>query len=834
MSSNIRFESNVHPVSGRVNSDKKFISKIWDYERICTLDKRYFQNVPWNEIQRQILKELPTCSWNKEDPCWGMMKTITGYRWISRCTKTDCRFFASCRSEVPYDPSVEKEFAPDTNQTDEYGYTRFLAEYDAFPVLVGDDTEYTDSSFIHKKEEKRIEAVPSPFEYLIRKGDNPSSVEETTPIFEPDDPKSAVPTDRDPEPEPETKPDNPHADLCSASLNVFEHFVEGSQEEVITASSHENYFVDAGPGTGKTYTLIQKINHLVCNENVEADGILVLCFTNAAVDEIKVRLKQFVENGADRSLINVDVRTFHSFAWWLINQANTVLTDSGWSSTNMQTLTYETSLIKASEVVSRFGKDVVGNWDYFIVDEVQDLTNTLGRFVLKIVSACLSVGCGVTVLGDACQAIYDYDQETRSAPMKSTEFYKALFRKMYGNTKFLFLTENYRQGSGLIKLTSELREAILSSDVKKMRTAVEYFGKYAETTTATGSSINEAFLEKMRAGGSVSLLLRNNGQTLKMSSDLRKRGVSHTLNIAETNNNFAPWIADVFASYKKTTISEDRFLGLYEDITSKDGSDVWRRLQKLLHTDNDVMNVRELLNAIAVSKIDDSLLRTVRERSVVVSNIHRSKGREYDCVVVDKSYVDLLSDESSADEFKTLYVAITRPRKKIVLASLQDKSGMKIISIYATGRKRWGKTKNKKIAYLEFDSAKDLGCDCFAGIPSERLADISVGDAVYLKSKLSGKGIEYAIIHEDTENTIGTVDVRSNYLKDLMAYMKIDAHLLVEMPATISDLYVSGVYTQVVDDKYLDLHPEVRSATTNGVWKWVELVGIGHADYDVY
>ena len=54
------------------------------------------------------------------------------------------------------------------------------------------------------------------------------------------------------------------------------------------------------------------------------------------------------------------------------------------------------------------------------------------------------------------------------------------------------------------------------------------------------------------------------------------------------------------------------------------------------------------------------------------------------------------------------------------------------------------------------------------------------------------------------------------------------------MPAVIDDLYVSGIYSQVVDKEYLDTHPEIREVAPNGVWKWVELIGIGHMEYDVY
>ena len=42
------------------------------------------------------------------------------------------------------------------------------------------------------------------------------------------------------------------------------------QEEIINASINESFLVNAGPGTGKTYTLIHKINHII-NELIKSD-----------------------------------------------------------------------------------------------------------------------------------------------------------------------------------------------------------------------------------------------------------------------------------------------------------------------------------------------------------------------------------------------------------------------------------------------------------------------------------------------------------------------------------------------------------------------------------
>ena len=615
------------------------------------------------------------------------------------------------------------------------------------------------------------------------------------------------------------------------SINIFDYFSECSQTDIIKAPYRKNFFVDAGPGTGKTYTLIQKLNYMVTQEGVEADGILVLCFTNAAVDEIRFRLKQFVAKGADRSLVLVDVRTFHSFAWWLISEANSEFVDAGWSPVNMAGLSFERSLVKAKEIIELFGKDVVAEWEYFIVDEIQDLTNTLGYFVLGIINSCLSVGCGVTVLGDACQAIYDY-QESQSNSLKSGEFYKTLFQKLYGRAYFVFLSENHRQTSDLISLTNIFREAILSSNVYEMKRAVRTLESTLETVEFDGTGISKRVIDKIRNKGTISFLFRNNGETLTMSSNLRKNGVPHRINVSESKNHFAPWIAEVFADYKKETISEEIFLNLYNERTGKEGSDVWYRLQRLMHTDNDTLDVRPLLDAIAKSKIDDSLLRTTKIQNVVVSNIHRAKGREYDCVIVDKSYLDSLSVNSDIDEFKTLYVAVTRPKRRLYLASLRQSIRLKTIRIFDTYRKRWGQSSYGKITFFEFDSVNDIDYKTFVFIPVNAFSDIAVGDALYFKKESTDSGPFYKIIHEHSDKLVGALFLDSNFLFDIRLYMGIDDDNLDKLPTKIDELYVSGIYSQVVDSEFIDSNSIVSKYAPNGVWKWIEIVGIGHAVYD--
>ena len=83
------------------------------------------------------------------------------------------------------------------------------------------------------------------------------------------------------------------------------------QKAVAMLPAKEAVVVCAPAGSGKTYTLVHRIGHLIEEEAVPSH-VLVLSFTNAAVDEIRRRL---VENELTRDYAyQVRVLTIDRFA----------------------------------------------------------------------------------------------------------------------------------------------------------------------------------------------------------------------------------------------------------------------------------------------------------------------------------------------------------------------------------------------------------------------------------------------------------------------------------------------------------------------------------------
>jgi DNA helicase-2/ATP-dependent DNA helicase PcrA len=73
----------------------------------------------------------------------------------------------------------------------------------------------------------------------------------------------------------------------------------------------------AGAGTGKTYTIVEKIRHLIANKIYAPERIVCITFSNEAANNLLTRVQKFVnlENGKEPI-----IKTFHSFSAELLRK----------------------------------------------------------------------------------------------------------------------------------------------------------------------------------------------------------------------------------------------------------------------------------------------------------------------------------------------------------------------------------------------------------------------------------------------------------------------------------------------------------------------------------
>ena len=84
-----------------------------------------------------------------------------------------------------------------------------------------------------------------------------------------------------------------------------------NEKQLEAVKSLENTLVVAGAGSGKTFTIVNKIKYLLDNNIYKENELLVISFTNESVNDLKRKIDY-----------NLDIMTFHKLAITLINNPN--------------------------------------------------------------------------------------------------------------------------------------------------------------------------------------------------------------------------------------------------------------------------------------------------------------------------------------------------------------------------------------------------------------------------------------------------------------------------------------------------------------------------------
>jgi len=98
------------------------------------------------------------------------------------------------------------------------------------------------------------------------------------------------------------------------ALPTIVHDLDDSQKTAVTWDKGP-LLVDAGPGTGKTRTLVHRINHLLARGS-SSGSFLALTFSNKAAEEMRERLAAMVGDAT----IEMWVGTFHAFGLELLRK----------------------------------------------------------------------------------------------------------------------------------------------------------------------------------------------------------------------------------------------------------------------------------------------------------------------------------------------------------------------------------------------------------------------------------------------------------------------------------------------------------------------------------
>ncbi|MET8214975.1 UvrD-helicase domain-containing protein [Streptomyces hirsutus] len=610
------------------------------------------------------------------------------------------------------------------------------------------------------------------------------------------------------------------------------------QRAVVELSWETRLLVTAGAGSGKTHTVVRRLDALVGHEDPEealrADEILVLSFSRAAVRELRDRIARH----GDRAR-RVRVQTFDSWAYQLLVQA---YPDGEWASRGFdERIRAATDAIEKGAVEAReFGAP-----SHVVIDEAQDLVGDRREMVEALLDR-FQRSCGFTVVGDSAQGIYGFQIEDPTERAGETDRFFTWLRESYDDLVELGLTENFRARSPEARIALPLGSRLQSLAAARNGQEAAAEALHSELRDrlldqpSLGDLAGEHVLQALRRfPDTCAILTRDNRQALAVSELLYEHGVEHALKRSLRDRPVPYWVAELLRRAESLTLTEVRFLELLAEIPLPEGVEpqrCWRSLRAATRrTGRGLVDVAAVRRLVAERRFPDELGDPESAR-LTVSTVHRAKGLEYDRVVLlsPPTVAELRKAHENLDvpaEARALYVAMTRARHDLYPVTGPDTA--RIRSHRASGRwylGGWKKYERYGVQALLGDIHSEEpsgthGADMSAvDTQTYLLEHVRPGEAVTLRLRHSlpmgqNQSPPYDLVHRD--RVIGEASER--FRRDLHAVETISRSWNVTWPAEIVGLRVDTLET-VAGSTAAGANAGLGD---HGVWIAPRITGIG-------
>lgn len=419
------------------------------------------------------------------------------------------------------------------------------------------------------------------------------------------------------------------------------------QMEIISDKESRCIVVAAGPGSGKTRVLVHKLASLLLLEDVKHEQLLMLTFSRAAATEFKQRLLGLIGNAAHF----IEIKTFHSYCFDLLGKIGSL--DGA-----KEVVTKATKMIASGDVEpNRIAKTVL------VIDEAQDMSSEEYELLRALMS--FNEEMRVIVVGDDDQNIFEFRGS-------DSRYMTQLLKE--ANARFIELTENYRSSVHVVDFANELAKRITGR--LKTTPIISMNGK--EGGVFLRQHVSQIMYQPLvddllshRSKGSICVLTQTNEEAVILVALLRKYGLNSKLvqnmdgfrflNMAEVRM----FLKHIDYSPKSPIIPDDiwekakqKTFALYANSSSLH---YLQRCLSLFEQTNKVKYLTDFREFVFESSIEDFC--DLSGADVVVSTIHKAKGREFDDV-----YMLIANSQNIQNkDLRRYYVGATRAKERLFL-----------------------------------------------------------------------------------------------------------------------------------------------------------------------
>jgi ATP-dependent DNA helicase RecQ len=501
-------------------------------------------------------------------------------------------------------------------------------------------------------------------------------------------------------------------DLIMTPLNPVQRAIVESDAAAIA--------VVAGPGSGKTRTIVHRIAYLVKVKRVDPARIIALAYNRNAVRELRLRLQKLVGSVASR----LRVYTFHGLALALLGRT---LEQRGSSNSNNYEQRFEQLLREACNFIERGeeGSDsededtqarlikLLGNTEYIFVDEYQDVAEQEYSLVKLLAGfgasedKSRSVQINLCVIGDDDQNIYEF--------RGTNPDYIRRFQAEYKAERFL-LTENYRSTAPIIAAANYLiqnntdrckrlaEEQVRVDNARADRGGLPVRALQFVSVPAQAAWIADRVQQWIAEGTKprdIAILARHwdNLREVRALLDRRVGIPTHTLkggDIKLVSNQVTQLLLRALEKDPHVVLpAQESVRSRFEKFFIKKGRNLTEPTVKtLLKIADDLDKERgygseELAVPIGVNEIITAIYEfnespdvSLDEDAVLVTSCHGAKGLEFGKVIL---LADSFSRKPSEieTERRLFYVAMTRAKQELLICSTQPSQFIAEIGVSA-------------------------------------------------------------------------------------------------------------------------------------------------------
>ena len=458
-------------------------------------------------------------------------------------------------------------------------------------------------------------------------------------------------------------------------------------QKAAVENTNNQLLIVAGPGSGKTTVLTNRIAYLIMEKGVLPENCLAITFTRRAAGEMRERLEKLLS--AKSEFINI--HTFHSLCLAILKENHDaaglsedfkVISPQEKKLFNENELTddmleFDDLITKTVQLFADYPqilKNYQNQFKYLSVDEYQDIDENQ----YKLIRLLAPENANICAIGDPNQAIYGF----RGG---SAEFFKN-FKNDYTNVQIINLKNNYRSAESIVNASNQMLETY--NIISRCEKPHEKITIHTAPTDKAEAEFIVSTIENLIGGHSFfsidsdrssgeredysfsdfAILYRTSSQLKPLIEALERSGMPYVklsddlLCDRKPVINLLKKLNDTGSLVSQIETLENEFKCEIEDYILKYLKDVAGGCE----------NKKDFIHQISLVKESDTL--DLRADRISLMTLHASKGLEFNCVFVaglENGIIPLYraeTPEEIEEERRLLYVGMTRAKERLFLS----------------------------------------------------------------------------------------------------------------------------------------------------------------------